>query len=95
MIERVAEALDTWGWFQPRQETPAGFECLLANTPGQTTRMRNDLRKRARFALEAMREPTQDMLDAPGEALVSVGDYTMSAHEAREAWRAMIDEALR
>jgi len=42
----------------------------------------------ARAAIEAMREPTQAMLDATGE--VGVPDRVY-----REYWQAMIDEALK
>lgn len=48
----------------------------------------------ARIAIEAIREPTDAMLDAPWTAGVKAGDYTMTVNEAGNAWGFMIDEAL-
>jgi hypothetical protein len=52
-------------------------------------------RDTARVAIAAMREPTEEMLNAPREAYVFAGDFPMSQQEAVDAWRAMIDEALK
>lgn len=49
--------------------------------------------EKTRAAIRAMREPTEDMEMAPYRANVQAGDYTMAAHEAASAWRAMIDAA--
>ena len=45
----------------------------------------------ARAAVEAMREPTDQMLDAGGEAFAHYTDK----RESTRLWRAMIDEALK
>lgn len=49
----------------------------------------------ARAGIEAMWEPTPLMKDAPSEAGVMAGDYTMHSGEAENAWRAMIAAALK
>jgi hypothetical protein len=48
------------------------------------------LPRQARAAIEAMREPTEEMLDAAREYRPAVHRLTF-----RDAWRAMIDAALR
>ena len=49
----------------------------------------------ARAAIAAMREPSERMTAAPGKSGVRAGDYEMSAYEAEQAWKYMIDEALK
>lgn len=54
----------------------------------------------ARAAIEAMREPTPNMIAAGNIEIVSPGedgDYlgTLENEEARECWQAMIDAALK
>ncbi len=44
----------------------------------------------ARLAIEAMREPTETMLEAGG-----VNAHPLDRQDANEVWRDMIDEALK
>lgn len=46
-------------------------------------------RRRARAAIEAMREPTEAMLTAGDSAMIRKDDA------AADAWQAMVDEALK
>lgn len=54
-----------------------------------------DAREEARAAIEAMREPTREMLDASYDAVDAVIDDGNRGQAASGAWQAMIDEALR
>jgi hypothetical protein len=64
-----------------------------ASTYGEGPRWRQELPNLARAAIEAMREPTKEMLSA-GEK--TFGDSFAVDHTAdlAEAWPAMIDTAL-
>ncbi len=83
MVERIRKAIeaqiDPDGWI----EKPDDFEFGL--TPRFDGRL--DLPKIARAAIEAMREPTEAMVDA--------GWADATAEDAIGVWRAMIDEALK
>jgi hypothetical protein len=48
--------------------------------------------KDARAAIEAMREPTEAMLN---EAVGALDSHNVGSHEANIVWQAMIDEALK
>ena len=62
---------------------------------------RDDYRAMARKAIEAMREPTEAMLEAAGACEVTVAGFEynyegyVSEKEATAVWRAMIDAALK
>jgi len=48
----------------------------------------------ARAAIEAMREPTMEMLQEAGDRVV-VGCCNLQLADAEEVWQAMIDQALK
>jgi hypothetical protein len=78
IIERVAAAI--YG-VAPVGERP------WADAPATT---RFDCVQRACAAIEAMREPTEAMIEAGGKVVLHVGDHRSSA----DVWCAMIDEAM-
>lgn len=88
MLERVAEAIDPMPWSD-----------LAAATwsPIQVVNAKHAARVAARHAIEAMREPTQAMVDEaeaaddPGSSIF--GDPPEPCRHA-DAWRIMIDVAL-
>lgn len=53
-----------------------------------------DFAKIARAAVEAMREPTEAMLEVAQDMYEPVGDRAMWPPEPKDAWPAMIDAAL-
>lgn len=58
--------------------------------------MSSDLmREVVRKVIEGMREPTEAMIEAAYYPAGEAGDDSCSRDTAREAWQAMIDEALR
>lgn len=63
-------------------------ESLRASMPGLTNPEAWPWKTLARAAIEAMREPTEDMADAGAIE-------TNSEEDAIECWKAMIEEALR
>lgn len=77
MIERVARAINEAGYAHTGEMPHAFFEEL-------SPREQSLLRAMARSAIEAMREPTQEMLMASGAGRTQKAKYT-----------AMIGEALR
>lgn len=95
MVERVARALaalqirvvNRWEKPPPTDEkVAAGVEYAWP-----------DFVPQARAAIEAMREPTQLMLDASATAIVKEArrqDFAIYFHEMAEGWRAGIDAAL-
>jgi hypothetical protein len=76
MIEKVAKVLEPQAW------AALGIGDTLAYKSRRTSSLR-----KARAAIEALREPTNDMVWAH-----EVPHY--GPDEAREAWQAMIDAAL-
>ncbi len=83
MVERVARALIESGGSTPWEE----MDNPNSDAP---TWYRDHYFRMARAAIEAMREPPKEMINA---ALTSgIGDDEADGHAL--AWRAMIDEAL-
>lgn len=79
MIERVALVLTRVNLMADRTEDLGG----------------DDYSDLARAAIEAMREPTEAMLDAHETRMrTSLPGQTHLRSEALQAWRAMIDAAL-
>lgn len=90
MVERVAKALFRSRYFYPEHEAfwPDRLDELVNGPPFEA----DGYRSMARAAIEAMREPTEEMKEA-GSAFV----YEAWGHGptiAREAWQANIDAAL-
>jgi hypothetical protein len=56
---------------------------------------RASVRKLARAAIEAMREPTEGMVNLLLRNMSENEDNPNISYDAIEVWRAMIDEALR
>lgn len=54
-----------------------------------------NLEELARAAIEAMREPTEEMIEAAYYPAGEPGDQSVSRSEAEETWHAMIDAALK
>lgn len=77
VIGRVAKAMYSEPWRQPWEEIGPHAQAFW--------------RRYARRAIEAMREPSDAMLDAGWE---HTGDPCWK-HNVADAWRVMIDEALR
>lgn len=82
MIERVAKALSTFDESNFPKFVKSDWEKL-------TPLARSAYRRRARAAIEAMREPTRMMIDAGAS-----GCGEDSINVAMGAWDAMIDAAL-
>ncbi len=82
MIERVARTICDALHPLERMVVSDGFECV------DSWRMA-ECRRIADAVLAAMREPTEAMVGAPERLTIC------PQHEAREAWQAMIDEALK
>lgn len=92
MVERVARAIH------------ADERKLSATDPGcgpsfddDTEFHRHVCRKSARAAIKVMAEPTEAMIDAHTQRSRSsvIGDHSHFVSEAKQAWHAMIDEALK
>jgi len=83
MIERVARALCR------QYELDDGFSPEQADRAAAGDMHRNFI-KAARATIEAMREPTDEMLAAG-----CAGDQEGSFSKSRMDWQAMIDEALK
>lgn len=80
MIERVARGI----WARRQQAYPD-----MAPLPAwedETEELREDVRAEARAAIEAMREPTQEMIDSCGNG--------ECAKWAQGAWASYIESAL-
>lgn len=86
MVERVAEAMKT------RSKQPLGQLSNFERT--ECTSLGDAWLVLARAAILALREPTDQMIDAPGDVRVGSGEYTMTHGEAKVAWRAMVDAIL-
>jgi hypothetical protein len=87
MIERVAEAI--WRQeFENHDRLPPVEYRQLERTD------RLDLEAMARAAIEAMREPTQSMLDA-GLNGAPITEYGWCDRETLDIWKPMIDAALK
>jgi hypothetical protein len=90
MIERVARAL------YERARNPAapaeGGYVSNDEPPYTTLDGKWNLSDMARAAIEAMREPTEAMVTAGGHAAL---DSVSQRADARDAWEAMIDAALK
>lgn len=89
IVERVARAMAAAITKQPRSgatfdKTPS---LMIADDDSNSFW---ELLPVARAAIEAMREPTQDMTDAAVSS--PIGDDEADGHN--EAWRSMIDAAL-
>ncbi len=82
MIDRVARAIYAATGPEGSNATHGNFDILLPE-------LQDDIRNWARAAIEAMREPTDEMDDA-GEAMRDQCDHL----SAMNAWHAMIDAAL-
>lgn len=92
MIERVARALDPYAFsvdVQPAKEGPLTVDDIWAER--QFT-----ARRRARDAIEAMREPTGAMLEA-GCKVTHVDGWELNtmASDLQSTWPAMIGAALK
>lgn len=91
MIDRVAKAIDeVLGDDFESYELEMGFPAAAAKSD-----RKSEMRIAALAALQVLREPTQEMLDAVRAAGVSVGDEFVYQRTARETWQSMIDEALK
>ena len=90
MVERVAKALyERWA---------KGFSVARVWEDNRDEELRVDFLDIARTAIAPMREPTEAMQDAGRDAITHAEAAGMRpAHKikAGEAWRAMIDGALR
>jgi hypothetical protein len=75
MVERVAKAID-----------PVAFDPGYTGGPNGRAFRQDEARTKALAAIEAMREPTDAMIDA---GLIG------RRHDARDNFRAMIDAALK
>jgi hypothetical protein len=86
MVERVARAIANAGAFdETMSDAKRGWEkCDGA--------MREDYRREARAAIEAMREPTETMISAG--YLWAFGSPNEAETNAERTWQAMIDDAL-
>jgi hypothetical protein len=84
MIERVARAIGRQDFARAAQD---GWDALPEH-------VKQDHRRFARAAIEAMREPTDAMLGAAYETAGYADGGGREPIEAEEAWRAMIGVAL-
>lgn len=84
MVERVARAIFREGFHADEPES------VVAAKWEEWPESRQQCRRRARAAIAAMREPTDDMKFAAIEGC----DADLGLVEAREIWQAMIDAAL-
>tara|TARA_R110000868_G_scaffold411706_1_gene707810 strand:+ start:29969 stop:30268 length:300 start_codon:yes stop_codon:yes gene_type:complete len=90
MIERVARAI----WALQR-DTDCNDYDKLWDGPGSAKEIARDM---ARAAIEAMREPTEEMCWSATDVSVGTGcegNFTIHTEAAREAWQAMIDTLLK
>jgi hypothetical protein len=88
MIERIARVLCDGNWDAASfKETASGDE---------PEEQREYWREKARAAIEAMREPTEEMLTAGSPYCVDslAPDYKSGREDAGHCFRAMIDAAL-
>jgi len=103
MVERVARAICVAHGVNPDAPTPVfetfrdSFGGFAAMQTGRTEPSWHREKKAARAAIEAMREPTEEML-AAGQWTIS-DNLTVSVcvennRKAREIWQSMIDAAL-
>jgi hypothetical protein len=95
-IERASRALCAVDGLDPDEDwtTDDQTQIQIAIPKGERQRWRLYARK-ARVAIEAIREPTEAMVDAGGQIEVPAGDYNYSIGGiAREVWSTMIDSAL-
>lgn len=90
MMERVARAMD-----KSTEDWAAGLRgCSDVNFgKGRYTKADCFYLVMARAAIEAMRDPTQFMLDEAGDT-ITVGCCNMQLKDARDTWLCMIDAAL-
>lgn len=77
MIERVAKAMFPHFW----------DENMEGDDPYLMPKIRGTAREKARAAIEAMREPTFEMVEAPAAIEIDPGT-------ADDVWRAMISKAM-
>lgn len=90
MIERVARAiaraqgLDCWFDGEP--------ESVVSNYPGQTGKYRQRFYESARAAIEAMREPTENMITV---GRIGVNGDTPYDRDCILVWHDMIDVVLK
>lgn len=84
MIERIAKAI--WEVRQPNPPGHAAWEDYSGFGPSKTER--SFTLAQARAAIQAMREPTLEMLKSGGQTPFHGADTP------RVFWQAMIDEAL-
>ena len=90
MVERVARALDPKAW-KPENMVPT-----KAITSAMHTRRQSSCIS-ARAAIEAMREPTEVMMDVTGKSTTLNGtEFTFCGEDLvrNGMWQAMIDAAL-
>lgn len=87
MIERVAKAI-----------YDANPEAQRFTWSYADSFLKEQARRMGRAAIEAMREPTEDMLNAKAENVLgtveSINSY-LDYHSAEQIWRSMIDEILK
>lgn len=94
MIERVARAIVAADGFDPEMQVPM-YEIVKTDVgwvgrgTGENHAAWRGQLGRARAAIEAMREPTEDMLDAVG-----AGSRDYFGGETEELYATMIDAAL-
>ena len=79
MIERVAIAIHN---YRPKHKTLHWSNCVDS--------YKSELRLQAKSAIEAMREPTQNMVDRGETAFFDSGTF-----EVEDGWKRMIDDALK
>jgi hypothetical protein len=90
MIERVAKGLLN---ARMRLECPSFAQVLAGLDPDAVHLQMGLARMLARAALEAMREPTEDVL-REGADKMRYGKQVVPPHHAKFVWQAMIDAAL-
>lgn len=78
MVERVAAAMAVCG-----QSHTSWDQCA--------DNFKDEMRRKARAAIEAMREPTPEII----EALERLLDIQGHSHTPKESWALLVDEALR
>ncbi len=90
MIERVARAI-----FAKDAEISRAYDMFGSNLWEDHGRRHPAYLAFARAAIEAMREPTQEMIEAVGGIEVDATRWDDQSYSPPEIWRDMIDEGLK
>lgn len=85
MVERVAKAI---------YESPIGGDPYAPRWDDMREKHKDTFRDLARDAIVAMREPTEEMINS-GRAADNGSDRNLGEAGAKEAWKLMIDAALK